>query len=374
MSTRKIILGSLVATLVASSAFANTGRIAVMGTADPFGLVSGTDGEHGSLFVDDNYNIFYNPSYANDFKNWVSVERSNGLITTGGTAPTTAFGGAEGGFVASAMNLSFGAFMNRGTGVTPYFSNAARQGLTPIDLIIAGDTGFKWGLGFSFGADKNAPAGVSGAGFAGVARYFDINIGAQVAGLDPFIHLSLANSNPDPTSHVETRPRDMDFGLKYHFGEWTPFAMFYTSKADTSLAVSNTNYGVGLGRSTKIAEGANLAYALSYWRAPSAGADGSGWSILPIDISAEADLASWITARAGVVYNLVNRIGGSTNQANTTTGRMGVTLHFQKVAFDFVVAGNNNLTEAAAVSGNIDSRNFDLGSGTFSRASLTYTW
>jgi hypothetical protein len=86
-------------------------------------------------------------------------------------------------------------------------------------------------------------------------------------------------------------------------------------------------------------------------------------------MAVEADLASWATARGGVTYTLINRMGG-TSQTTGTTGRLGATFRFNKVNLDMVAGGAGT----APATGNIDSASFDLANGFFSLASLTYHW
>src|SRR5689334_20085955 len=127
MSKRLLTLFLVVGVLAGSNAFASRARTSVMGTGEgAIGVIG-----HGSYYYDDNYNIFYNPSYANDFKNWAAIEKNGG-----GTK-------AEGGFVASVSNLNVGVFLDRPGAVVGTYTNAP---VRPIDIIVAGDAGLKWGV------------------------------------------------------------------------------------------------------------------------------------------------------------------------------------------------------------------------------------
>src|SRR5579885_2337655 len=97
MSKRVLAVALVFGILATSNAFASRSRTAVLGTGDGGQFLSA-----GSFFYDDARNIFYNPAYVNDFKNWGIIEKSN---FPGGTA--------EGGFVTSLSSFNLGVYVNR---------------------------------------------------------------------------------------------------------------------------------------------------------------------------------------------------------------------------------------------------------------------
>jgi hypothetical protein len=363
----KRILGICLVVMImasANNAFASRARQMVMGTGDPLGVLSPVGSGHGSFYYDDNYNIFYNPSYANDWKNWVAVEKSNGPINSAGS-------GAEGGFVSSMMNFSVGAFFNRGgalkgTYQLPVGTAVPAATMSPIDVIIAGDMGVKWGLGLTY-ANSKRPGDLS-------ASELSARLGAQISGFEPFVDF-LITGKDKLTAGTERKNKNFTGGLKYHWGEWTPYAAFQSVTTHTLVATpvetKNTNWGLGIGRNTKFAESATVNYSIGFWNGKTDTTD-TKTMIVPINVSVEAELASWVIGRVGMTHNLMNNsnaagAGASSAGATATTGRLGATFKFAKIDMDWAV-GNVAGTET------LDGATFDVANGLFAAASLTYRW
>src|SRR3954453_12136441 len=98
MSKRILALALAFGILATSNAFASRSRTSVLGTGDGGLFLNG-----GTFFYDDARNIFYNPAYVNDFKNWGIIEKSNYVSGAGGTQLGTS---AEGGFVSSLSSFN----------------------------------------------------------------------------------------------------------------------------------------------------------------------------------------------------------------------------------------------------------------------------
>lgn len=364
-SKKSFFVGVAIA-LCSQGAFASQARQLVLGSGDPFNILSG--GTHGSLAVDDNYNIFYNPAYANDFKNWVTIEKNNRYQTGANTAS------AEGGFVASTMNMNVGLFMNRfdalpgttapvvaatsttpasygnpyTTGAYPLGSNSIR----PIDLIIAGDMGAKWGASMTYGGSRSTTSRTLNA--------FGFKAGLIVADLEPFLHYNLST---DKTSGTTDKRYSFAGGVKYKWGEWTPFASGLISKYNpgTGSGSKFNVYGLGLTRNSKLGDGTYLNYTVAFWRAS------SNNTIVPLDMSVESDVATWFTARGGFNYHVYNRTEGN-SVSRAPTARLGGTFKFGKFSSDLAIGGNGTAV------GEVDSANFDATNGLFTAASVTYRW
>src|SRR5690606_29246712 len=127
--------------IAGSNAHASRARLLVHGTGDA-GAILGTAGDNGSFFVDDAYNMFYNPSYLIDGKNWAIVEHLNGAAT------------AMGGFTMDIASFKLAMFMNRQAAIatTGAGYGAGATPIRPIEVLFAGDTGVKWGVGASYAA------------------------------------------------------------------------------------------------------------------------------------------------------------------------------------------------------------------------------
>ena len=330
--------------------FASRATNLVLGAGD-----AGTVLQGGSFFYEDNYNIFYNPAYVNDFKNWAIIEKSGAPNAT-----------AQGGFVASIASFNFGLYLNRGNAIPSQLGLASGgfgvpgtitnqwspNPVRPIDVFIGGDMGFKWGLGLTYS---------SAATIAGNSSLVVLHGGAEINGFEPFVSGTVSGSDVNG-SHSFFRG-----GARYKWGEWTPYLAFATFNDPINALGTASNHelniGGGLGRNAHIAEGVRLLYALSYW---SVNDSVNSRNILPIDLSLEGDVVTWMTLRAGLSYRLIDRTSG-VSAGDNTTGRFGATAHAGKVDFEFAVGGGS-------AAGNIDSGSFDLANGLFTAANLTYRW
>ncbi len=361
MSNQKILVSLMaLGMMVGSNAFASRATEIVNGTGEAGAVLNG-----GSLYYDDAYNMFYNPAYINDFKNWAIIERSGG--TTGVRA--------QGGFVAAMGAFNFGLYLNRGNAVVSDTTAGTPAGvptaytiapIRPIELFFGGDAGVKWGLGLTYAANHQA---------GGDSSYVALSLGAEIAGFDPFFTIA-----PVAKEGLDTSRSWWRGGFKYHFGEWTPYvAIKRTSQKSDTLAVvdqSEMSIGGGIGRSTKLAEGVRMNYAIAYFNVTDKNtlADTKNThDLLPIDFSLEGDALSWLTIRGGLGYRLVDRYAGNSTVADNTTGRMGATVHFNKNA-NLEFALGNNPTSPNETAATTDAQTLGMGSGLLTAANFTYTW
>lgn len=340
---KHIVSVAVVAVVCGSNAFASRARLNVMGTADGAGTIT-----RGSLYIDDYQNIFYNPAMINTHKNWASVEAFNG------GAPA----GAEGGFSGSIAMINYGLYLNRGGSVVGTYATAPTR---PIDIIIGGDMGVKWGLGVSM-AGNRVSNDVS-------SNMMNINAGVDLAGLEVFAGFMLAGEDKQSAT-VTNKNGAMSFGAKYKMGEWTPFltyAMTSMTPQGGSAQDQSKGFNLGIGRNTKF-DTVKLNYAASLSRNMQ-----THRTMVPVTISAETDVASWMALRAGLGYNLYDRSNNVTN-AGQATGRFGASFMFGKATtFDWAVGyANGAETMDTATTGN--GGGINLANGFFSSASLNYRW
>ncbi|MBI3534319.1 MAG: hypothetical protein HY072_02360 [Deltaproteobacteria bacterium] len=345
MKNRLIILMTAITIFGASSAFASVAKNIVMGNGDPVGLI-----DRGSFYYDSNNNIFYNPSYANEYKNWATVE-----VSRFGIVGTT----AEGGFVNAFGSWILGFYMNRSGATRGSYTNAVSH--RPFDLIIASDMGTKWGLGITFGGYKT--------GSTTSEKDLTLRAGAQFGELEPYISVKVIGS--DKTLAGETKTTGYGGGVKYKWGEWTPYLAY--NKLSSPTGNINYGWGMGIGRNTKVGE-AHLTYAIALWE----DLGPKRW-IIPVDMALEGSLTAWLKARAGFTYNLIDITKEVTTGADTTSARVGATINVSKVDFDWVIGhtGSNATSVGAVPTTGTDvttGKSFDLASGFFTAASLTYHW
>lgn len=354
---------ALLSAVVATAAYANRATNKNFAPGDA-GYILGT----GSLAGDDTRNMFYNPAYVNNSKNWAVIEKSSDNTS-----------GAEGGFVTSMMNFNLGVYMGRdlqgdlmrtstGTGSTVtgstvgYVTDPVRsfEVLGGMDLGTA-----KIGLGVSHASISSIAAGTT--------SDVNVNVGASIMGFEPFAGFKVVGKDPGAAGGTNAKHNAMRFGVRYVYGEWVPFAAIKIAKDVINPGTSEweqTNWGLGIARNTKLAEGVKLGYSIAYFRGEDKDKIATTSKVkrqtIPIGVSAEADATSWLTVRAGVDYRLMDKTD-SASAGENTTGRIGAGFHFGKADLDFV-AGSSAGTE------NFDGKTFDLSNGLFSAASLTYHW
>ena len=344
MSKRLLAVALALGILATSNAFASRARTLVLGTGDGGLFLQG-----GTFFYDDARNIFYNPSYVNDFKNYGIIEKSN---YPGGTA--------EGGFVTSLSSFNLGVYLNRESSITNFIGNMATYttgAQRPIEIFFGGDmNNVKWGAGVDYSM-------ANGGGQTDTNLIF--RLGAQVADFEPFGWISAIGNENIATAGNTSKYKTYGLGLRYKMGEWLPYAGWTEDKVnDTSGQV----YLIGLGRTTKIGEGARMNYALAYVRKTNINRN-----ILPLDVSVEADANSWLTVRGGLSHNIYDRTGSATTGANTT-GRIGAGFHVGKADLDFAIGKGAALPAVAETGGILDAQVFDISNGFFSQASVAYHW
>jgi len=346
MSKRILAVALALGILATSNAFASRSRTTVLGTGDGGLVLNG-----GSFFYDDARNIFYNPAYVNDFKNWGIIEKSN--------FPGTS---AEGGFVSSLSSFNLGFYLNRVSGENNTVANmASTNNQRPIEVFFGGDmSNVKWGLGLNYGMFHSAANGGTN------DTNLILHAGAEVADFEPFGWATLVGTEKTAAGGTsDTSYKSYGVGLRYKMGEWLPFAAW---RQDKVVDTKDTRFIVGLGRTTKIGEGARMNYSVGFVRATL-----SERSAVPLDVSVEADANTWLTARAGLSHNIYDRTG-STSTADNTTGRVGLGVHVGKGDIDWTV-GKQSLANTTTETGGIaDAQINDISNGFFSQLSVGYHW
>jgi hypothetical protein len=181
---------------------------------------------------------------------------------------------------------------------------------------------------------------------------------------EPFVGYLLSSSNGG-TGVAEQTASAMSAGLRYHMGDWAPYAVWGTNSVEqnSTKTIDQSKWGVGLGRTAKMGD-VKMNYSVAYFSTTDDAAGANDTSSLPINLNMEADATSWLTVRAGLGYTLMER-GFDAGDLATTTARFGGTFHLGKADLDMVVGGGS-------AAGSIDSSAFDAANGFFSQASLTF--
>ncbi|MGE0614148.1 MAG: hypothetical protein AB7P04_00785 [Bacteriovoracia bacterium] len=346
-----LMAGAAIAAVTLNPAYASRSKVLVSGAGDG-GMILGGTGSSGSLYTDSVYNMFYNPSYINDYGQWAIIEKTNGTAPGGGAAAA-----ADGGFVMAFANVNFGFFFNRVDGTSGFnvgsFNN--RFNFRPFDFTLGADMGgVKWGLGLTYGGFKGATI---------TDKDLQIRLGAQWAGLDPFIGFTaVGNGNVGGT---DTTVKDFTAGLRYHWGEWLPYFAYMQNSTGGNVVAKN--WGIGFGRNTRMSDVVKLDYSVGFWRATQAST-----SRVPFSLTVEGKLTSWCALRGGVQYNFLDQTNGVSN-ADSTKGRIGASFFTDGLSLDWAL-GNIATQASASEAGRIDSTAFALDSALFTSASLTYKW
>lgn len=364
MSKRILTVFMAMSVLATSNAFASRARELVLGTGDA-GVIQGTGGSAGMFYTDGAYNMFYNPAYVNDYKNWAIIEKTNGTA------------GAQGGFVTGMGSLTLGVFMNRQDDMNHTTYTGGNTAMRPLEALIGGDmNNVKWGLGVSYATETVAdPSNATQ-----TKNNSDVVLrgGISVGGLEPFIDWRISGTDNGLTAAPSNKGET--FGARYHFGEWVPYAVYSSSKlADVTTSKA---YGAGFGRTMKASEAAKLMYGVSYFRETIADR-----AVVPFNVAVEAEAASWLTLRAGLAYNFMDRTAGKTI-ADNTTGRVGATAHAGKAEIDWAVGnalggsligdprngGTSSIVVPNSDEENLDSKTVSAAQGLFTALSVAYHW
>lgn len=371
MSKKVLAVFLALGMLMASNAFASRARTLVMGQGEA-GLFLPVG---SSFFYDDARNIFYNPSYINDFKNWGILEKSNFPNAT-----------AEAGAAMSMGNMNFGLYFNRGGAfsvpnqggagvarppynyVNYYTTNAAMR---PVDAFFGMDMGDnKMGVGLTFGSTKSGDNSNTD---------LTLSAGVQMMGLEPFGWFKIIGNEKIPTAaNTESKFKSYGLGFRYKMGEWVPFAGWRRDKSEVTpsaagssrVDTAQSSFGAGIGRNMKVADAARMDYSLAFWRFTP-----DSRNVVPLNIALEGDALSWLTLRGGFGYNFFDRTANNSNGDLTST-RIGAAMHFGKADFEFAIGRNTNITGVAPTETNtgVDAQTFDLAGGFFTAANVQYRW
>jgi len=413
----KLLTTAIVASwLVAGSAYATIARQAVLGN-QPLATFNGAGVSSslatGALWYDDDYNVFYNPSYVMDNKNYVVVQK-----------------GLEGGFFKGEFeNFAYGVYLNRGGTTagpqTVYAPGMVSPGLKqqnqytgagatalntqrPIDLFFAGDTGVKWGLHLAWAYNRNQTVATKANDGGEVTnRYWHADFGMQMMGLEPFIGLTFASDYQD-NSGATTTPytqslNEFNAGVRYKYEGWTPYFAFkkfrdggVNNGAGTTQIQSRVNqWALGVGHDTKVADGVhvlkNIGVFINSYEddAPAAEANRDyKETIVPINVAIEGEATSWLTLRAGASFDLFNQQSYARSNRNpdvsvndkvkslagTTSFRVGSTFKFGKLHMDSAFGVGAAAADGSSTQNGLDGSNFGFDAQTFALVSVGYHW
>ncbi len=425
MSTQKTIF-IIFCFIFSSSSYASLARISTFGTQPVFqsnvGVLPNTVTSSvatGSLWMDDETNVFYNPAYINEYKNFVTLQK-----------------GLEfGSFISISENMVAGIYFNRGgmknqSGL--YTSGAQRMyapGLVgpgiqeiqgpndqnyytggtngssvethvPVDLFIGGDYGAKYGLHF-----VTAHNPILSKSDIKTSHYWHTDFGFQIFGIEPFFGLTDASevayerkSGMGENQGVQVL-NEFTAGFRFRYEGWSPY---FVSKRfvekGTPLNAAHENktlmhtYGFGLGHDQEMIPNLHLIKHIGFFFHDVTETHPDVSSVVfpdaynrytqvtvPVNVAAEYKLSENLIIRAGGQYSLINyadidklKPGYGDAKANLRSFpefRIGTTIQYAGYDVD-VTAGNGNAIRNAFSS----SSNTGFQSQVFMMLSLNYRW
>ena len=377
LNLRGLVFLVVMSFAIPHTAWASRARVLTMGTGDG-GLL--LEGQGGSLYYSDSYNIFYNPAYINDYMPWAIIEKANG---------STSSNHAQGGFFTQFLLFRMGFYFNRTqpltSGAYAYNNNgngtATRGGtvgsaqgasngenMTPVEFFLGGQTtSFAWGIGLSYARHKvfTAPTHTE------TDTDANLSAGFKFGDFEPFLRTKIygrentaRNTDASAGSFSNLKAnhfQDYLLGMRYHYGEWVPFLAGRMQKKN---ALTGYTYGAGIGRTTHIAANTNMNLSIGYWRRIIRYE--LNQNRVPIDLSIESDVLSWLTLRGGLGFLAYSR-SHSVSTNDSTSGRFGASLHIGQLDLDWAIGGGG--TNAVE---NTDTTAFDSTNGFFTAASLSY--
>ncbi|MBI2606001.1 MAG: hypothetical protein HYW49_07970 [Deltaproteobacteria bacterium] len=417
----------LLAVFVPGAASANIPRLATFGTQPVFMSALGalpsavaTNAVNGSLWLDDDYNVFYNPAYVNGYRDYAILQKGfeGGAFKRVGELMVAGVyfnrGGAGRGFLSQTGVYSSGAQrqyapgliapgvreiggpggVNAYTGGTP---GAAGETHLPLDLFLGSDYSAKWGVHLA-----TAQSPILKQGNEKNARYWHADLGAQFLGFEPFVGMTFASrvaySNPGlgPSQGVQNLD-EYDAGMRFRYEGWSPYLVFHRFVVSgTPMAAARQIktrmhvFGLGLGRDFELTPGLRLYQHLGFFMNsvqdgdtalstrvfPEIYRDYTQYTI-PLNLGLENQCNEWVTLRAGLSYQVINAADYDSSKPDARTARAnlrripeiraGGSARWNEYAVD-VVAGNGFATS----NGPAFDENGGFEAGFFATASLTY--
>lgn len=403
---KSLMLATLLC-VCSNSAYATKARLLALGMDE-------TDNE-GSYYIDDNRNIFLNAANINNYADSVILEWGDrgfdsgaGIpATTGNTTDQSWSPQAEGGFLKSAGNYTYGLYFGAESNTSALLRSVASAYAAPGSSTLLDSTdnqldiffgttlsGMKVGADFVYASNKNE----------GTTKQEDsamaIKLGAIGSNWDGFANISLKSNSKAVynTGAGYTHEFDGQFGLHigggYEFGNSKVYGNYKTFKwdqkdsnalnggatADRKATIEGkySSLAVGYAHTTEVSSSArvytSIAYRMRQIEADFGGTVGTATATkteakntrVPVVVGYEADATSWLTLRGSIRQNItgskdnknydnLNAVAsaqaatvfgaeGKGTMANSTNVNAGATLNFGKLKIDGVIGAGTAYT------------------------------
>ncbi len=321
--------------VLAAPAFATKARLQALG-----------EDTNGSFYINDNRNMFLNPSEVLNHKDLVTYEwgDANGV-------DTDADANSEGGLIRAHGNMVYGVHFGR---VLDFNAGAddieadSYNATNALDLFVAGDAGVKWGVQLTHSSQKEDENAAQGADET-KTDVLDLRAGVAQGQWAAYLSYGLTGKTEHDDTDLEIeRKSPLELGGSWKWDSYTAFVQYSTVKfeGDNSAEeeVETTNMQLGVGRQDKLNDKATLFTKVAYnnSKVDEETADvETKTQNLPVTIGLEYDAASWLALRGSisqsVLINNVETDGEKATDDNTTDVNAGATLKFGDLALDGVI-------------------------------------
>ena len=380
--------------VLSTSAYATTTRLQALGQ----------DTTRGSFFIDDNYNVFRNAAYVNQYKNYMVTEwgQENGN-------QAAAEEQLEGGFFREMGSFTYGVYFNNESDTAEGLSQGGssfidagerfKQSTNGIDLFFGGDMGVQWGarIHYASSTDKIAANDVDN----DVTGAYDLehsamnlSLGMMMGDLGAYANVGIKNEytgayavdiaggTADDTTDAGEGDADMktdklegsgslNLGVNYKMGnmkvyvDYSSGGMEYTdaSSPDFKKEFTRTTINVGVGHTHEVSSTARVFSSIGYvtqtdeTKATATITVEDKETYIPILIGFEADANSWLTLRGSISQNLpflnkseyTNSGDADDNEEDkgeaSTAFNAGATLNFGKLQVDGIIGNGTSSDE-----------------------------
>jgi len=336
--------------VLAAPAFASKARLQALG-----------EDVNGSLYINDNRNIFLNASHVNEHKDLVTYEW--GTQGTAAADDSAATPRSEAGFFFANGNMVYGAQLGNASDTAHAFRLQGMGGdvlaeTNGVQLFVGGDAGVKWGASLfnSKSEDKGATADEK-------QESMRLQLGASQGAWEAFANVSLKNQAESNNQEFKG-DTGYTLGGTYLLNDYKLFAT-YTSFAgedkDAGDDLSLKNITLGAGRTMKLNDKASLFVKAQYAMTTvenDGGTDANDTddsltdfdakeaksTTLPVTVGLEYDAASWLTLRGSVGQNIMGEIEEKDKRTvvDSTVVNAGASLKFGDLTVDGVVGNDTN--------------------------------
>jgi hypothetical protein len=343
--------------VVSTSAFASKARLEALGESG-----------NGSMYLEDNRNVFLNPAHLNHHKDWITLEF--GETTADEDNETTPR--AEGGVFKASGNMAYGVYFGEEADTANDLRSEAGTNIPEesnnLTLFVAGDAGLQWGASLLIGSDSQTDATDGTKVWDSESKSMRARVGVISGNVDAFLNMGLQNE----ASYEETAggsakegykgKSSMDLGVTYDMGNMDLMVRYSSIEAEDLETTGAEVYKatamfLGAGAVRKLDDKASLNYKVGYNSRKVEGNDFTAGAAGEAEITnfsatigMEVMAKDWLTLRGSISQELLGlgktKLGDDWEQTNadSTTIAAGASLVFGDLSVDGYL-GNGTATD-----------------------------